>query len=333
MKPINPRQWLKQTGLSWLRALEDEAGFAESVIDGVAVRGMTPTHATQSRLGYCWSHLALLFPNQSDFAKAAEKSFRLEFPTTAADAGFRVYDQSFFLLFMAWYFRLSGDETALRRLKDRYSRIEKHLDHAGVGGFGPQPAGMRSHNPYMHLLEALLAAFRHTQDEYWLAQALSIEDLFFTRLLDKDKRLVFEFLNSDWSVVGEGRVEIGHQLEWPGLLLQLHEITGKPELRSTAGHLSEFAFRHGFEDGLAIDAVDANGNPFDRRKLLWVQTEAARRLSGERAAEHWKLIRWHFFHANGWSWYNRLTADSTPIEEPSNARLLYHVVTAAAEIT
>jgi mannose/cellobiose epimerase-like protein (N-acyl-D-glucosamine 2-epimerase family) len=323
------QEWLEQTGLSWLRALEDETGFAESVIDGVAIRGVAPTGVTQARLGYCWSRLALLNPHQSDFARAAGKSFQLKLPP---ESDFRVYDQSFFLLFMAWYFKLSGERSALGLLRDRYSLIEKHLDDAGVGGFGLQPGGMRSHNPYMHLLEALLAAFKNTQDEYWLVQARRIEELFFTRLLDRKQGVVFEFRNPDWSVASEGRVEIGHQLEWPTLLLELHGITGKPKLRYTARRLAEFAFWYGFEDGLAIDAVSADGEPIDRRKLLWVQTEAARR-SDERAAKRWTLIRRHFFHANGWSWYNRLDADNTPVEEPSNARLLYHIVTAAAEIT
>jgi len=324
--------WLEHTGISWLRALEDETGFAESVMDGVAVRNTTPTAVTQSRLGYCWSRLALLFPHQSHFATAADKSFRLLQQESFApdEEDFRVYDQSFYLLFMSWYFRLTRDRKATRLLGDRYLRTHRHLENAGVGGFGPQSADMRSHNPYMHLLEALLAAFRNTQDEYWLIQARRIEELFFTRLLDHKRGIVFEFRNSDWSVAGEGRVEIGHQLEWATLLL---ELDASPELRSTAGHLSEFAFRHGFEDGLAINSVDADGVPTDGGKLLWVQTEAARRLTGQRAEEHWKLIRRHFFHANGWSWYNRLTAENTPVEEPSNARLLYHVVTAAAEIT
>lgn len=322
--------WLEQTGLSWLRALEDETGFAESVLDGVAIRGVAPTAVTQSRLGYCWSHMAHLFPGEAEFARAAGKSFRL---TSSQEPDHRVYDDSFYLLFMSWYFHLTGDPAATRRLRDRYAVIERHLDNAGVGGFGPQPAGMRSHNPYMHLLEALLTIFRHTKDEYWLTRALSIEDLFFTRLLDKNTRLVFEFLNSDWSVAGDGRVEIGHQLEWPTLLLELHEITGKSKLRSTADRLCEFAMRHGFEDGLAIDAVSSEGVPFDRRKLLWSQLEAARRFSGARATAHWELVRERFFHPNGWSWYNRLTAEGAPVDEPSSARLLYHVVTAGALVT
>jgi mannose/cellobiose epimerase-like protein (N-acyl-D-glucosamine 2-epimerase family) len=369
-------EWLRQVGLAWLAALEEDGGFAESVFNGVAVRGPVPTAVTQSRLGYCWSHLALLlrntrttetgasvvttrmvdragpcalFPERPEFARAADKSFALicqdEFAPASDD--FRVYDHSFFLLFMAWYFRLTGEPAAIRHLKARYSAIEMHLDNAGVGGFGPQPAGLRSHNPYMHLLEALLAAFQSTRDEYWLTQALSIEDLFFTRLLgishvSGDGPVVFEFLNADWSVAGEGRVEIGHQLEWPTLLLELSDLTGKPRLRTTADLLYEFALRHGFDNGGVIDAVDAGGRPIDRRKLLWSQLEAARHFSvrakrlhddtaRERAISQWQDIRTQFFHANGWTWYNRIGADGVPIEEPSMARLLYHVVTAAAD--
>src|SRR5947208_1149593 len=105
-----------------------------------------------------------MFPDQAEFAAAAQSSFRSQPPV---NADFRVYDHSFYLLFMAWYFRLTRDPEAIDLLKQRYSLIEKHLDNAGVGGFGPQPDGIRSHNPYMHLLEALLTAFRHTQDDYW----------------------------------------------------------------------------------------------------------------------------------------------------------------------
>jgi mannose/cellobiose epimerase-like protein (N-acyl-D-glucosamine 2-epimerase family) len=291
--------WLQHVGLSWLGALKNEPNLPP---------------VTQSRLGYCWSHLAHLFPNRVEFARSADKSFRSQPPV---DADFRVYDHSFYLLFMAWYFRLTADPAAIDLFRQRYSLIEQHLDNAGVGGFGPQPVGIRSHNPYMHVLEALLAAFRHTQDDYWLNEALKIESIFFGRLLDRESGLVFECLNPDWTPTDERRIEFGHQFEWPTLLLELHAITGKPELLTTAERMQRFAMRHGIEGGLAINT------PTDKSRLLWVQTEAVRR-----GAVTWDAIRRHFFHPNGWSWYNRLAADGTPIEEPSNPRLLYHIITA-----
>lgn len=339
--------WLEQTGISWLNALEDENSFAESVIDGVAVPDSARTLATQARLGYCWAHLAKLFPHRAEFLRAAQKSFRfLQYAFTETRTDFRVYDQSFFLLFMAWYYRLTNDPTAIRLLMNRHGDMERHFDDAGAGGFGAQPAGIRSHNPYMHLLEAVLAAFQSTKDDFWLAQARRIRTLFTTRLLVSSGQhvLVFEFRNPDWTVAGEGRVEIGHQLEWSTLLLELRDIDGPDGLASLAQLLYRFATQHGFEDGLAIDAVNGDGVPMDRRKLLWSQLEAARHFSvrarimqdataRSRAEEHWGRIRDHFFHPNGWAWYNRLTPEGAPVEEPSNARLLYHVVKAAAEFT
>ncbi|HEY4085327.1 MAG TPA: AGE family epimerase/isomerase [Bryobacteraceae bacterium] len=307
-----PEPWLEQVGFEWLRAIEEEDGFAEAVIGDTAVRGPR-TGVTQSRLGYCWSHLAVVFPEQKEFARAAEKSFRLP----PLDSGTRVYDHSFFLLFMAWYFRLTGDPSAIERLRERYKAIGAFLDDAGAGGFGEQKPGIRSHNPYMHLLEALLAAFQNTSDEYWLNEAMKMVKLFFHRLRDEKTGLVFEFLNPDWSVTSERRLEIGHQFEWAYLLSKVRE-------HSAAAHLHDFAVRHGMEDGLAINSVTEEGVATDRSKLLWVQTEAIR--SG---AVSWRSVRERFFHANGWSWYNRLGADGAPIEEPSNARLLYHVLTSA----
>lgn len=337
--------WLEKTGLLWLHATEDENDFAEMLDGAAAVPGTARTFATQARLGYCWAHLAQLFPHRTEFRAAAGKSFRLlQYSFMRTEPDFRVYDHSFYLLFMAWYFRVTGDPAAIRLLMNRYADIERHFDNAGAGGFGPKPPGLRSHNPYMHLLEAMLAAFGSTQDDYWLVQARKIVQLFTARLLDADKNVVFEFRNPDWSAAGEGRVEIGHQLEWPTLLIELSGIDGPPALRGIAENLYSFALKFGFEGGLAIDAVNGDGAPIDRRKLLWSQTEAARYFSVRarilkdenaylRAAEQWKLIRHHFFHANGWTWYNSLTAENTPVQEPSLARLLYHVVTAAAELT
>ncbi len=286
----------------------------------------------------------MLFPHQPDFARAAAKSFRLmqEAAFDFDETDVRVYDHSFYLLFMAWYFQLTGDPLSIQLLKDRYALIEWHLDNAGAGGFGPQTAGIRSHNPYMHLLEALLTAFRSTGDDYWLTQARSIGDLFLTRLFDRDKRVVFEFLNPDWSPTTEGRVEIGHQLEWPTLLFELHDLTGGPELLAAADSLYQFALRYGFENDAVIDAVNAEGAPLDRKRLLWGQLEAARHFairgkrfqdeaSRFRASAQWRRVHEHFFHANGWTWYNRISPEGTPVEEPSVARLLYHVVTATAD--
>lgn len=307
-----PEAWLEPTAIEWLRAIEEQDGFAEAVIGGAAVRGPR-TGVTQSRLGYCWSHLAVTFPEQKEFARAAEKSFRLP----PLDSGNRVYDHSFFLLFMAWYFRLTGDRSAIDRLRECYEAIAVFLDDAGAGGFGVQTPGIRSHNPYMHLLEALLAAFQQTGDEYWLSEATKMVKLFLMRLLDKPTGLVFEFRNADWCVTSERRIEVGHQFEWASLLSGVGEY-------SAAAHLHDFALRYGIEDGLAINSVTEEGAATDRSKLLWVQTEAIR--SG---AVSWITVRERFFHANGWSWYNRLDADGAPVEEPSNARLLYHVVTAA----
>ncbi len=291
--PISGKAWLEDVGLKWLYATEGNTNLPA---------------VTQARLGYCWAHLAQLFPSRAEFARAAEKSFHSQPPV---EGEFRVYDHSFYLLFMAWYFGLTGESMAMDLLRRRYGLIEQHLDDAGVGGFGPQPAGIRSHNPYMHLLEALLAAFRNTGDDYWRRQAGRIEELFFARLLDRETGLVFEFLNADWTPTEERRIEIGHQFEWSTLLFELGHI-------SAAERLQEFAVSHGFDDGLAINT------PTDKAKLLWVQTEAVKR-----GALSWDIVRQRFFRADGWSWYNRLNADGTPVEEAANPRLLYHVVAAA----
>lgn len=258
------------------------------------------------------------------------KSFRLLQDDAFAPekSEFRIYDHSFYLLFMVWYSRLTGDPAAMRFFRDRYALIEQHYDNAGIGGFGRPMPGMRSHNPYMHLLEAMLTAFGYTKDDFWLTKAIAIKNLFFDRLLDPQRPVVFEFRNPDWSVADNGRIEIGHQLEWPTLLLELHEISGEPKLVATAEGLLEFARRYGFENGLGINVVHADGSAVDRAKLLWVQTEAVRR-----GLVSLDLFRKKFFQPNGWCWYNRLSADGTPVEEPANARLLYHVLTAAVAVT
>ncbi len=334
---------LANIGLNWLRAIDSDNGFAERVQNGVAVDDGVRTLAAQARVGYSWTHLALLFPQHPQFVQAAHKSFR-SIPAADTDSDFRVYDQSFYLLFLSWYFRLTGEREAIRLLTGRYAEVERYFDMAGPGGFVSAVPGTRSHNPYMHLLEAVMAAFRATHNEFWLDQARRIRRLFEERLRDPGTGLIVEFRNPDWSPKPPSRVEIGHQLEWPTLLLELSEIEGVGPEASLIDPPFHFAMKYGFENDLAIDASKPDGTPIDRRKLLWSQTEVARHFAVRArilketnapalAAAHWNLIRKRFFHENGWTWHNSLAADGTPDNSASLTRLLYHVVSSAAGIT
>ncbi len=117
------------------------------------------------------------------------------------------YDHAFVLFALAWYFRATGDASAIQ-LADATWQFMKHrladLRHGGFfEEFAPGRAQMklpRRQNPHMHLLEALLALHEATHEKNWLRRAGALVELFKGRFVDPDTGALIEFFGEDWSV-------------------------------------------------------------------------------------------------------------------------------------
>ena len=100
--------------------------------------------------------------------------------------------------------------------------------------------------------------------------------LFVANLYDKQKRVLGEYFEDDWSKIEPVSVEPGHQAEWVWLLKGFERITGCPTGRPR-GELLATTLRYRDEaTGCLVDEGDAEGNIRRHTRRLWPQTEMAK---------------------------------------------------------
>ncbi len=213
---------------------------------------------------------------QGGFGRRLTRAGELHDPTPD------LYDNAFALFAFAWAHRATGDP-AYRDLAARtFDWIDDTMRDPAGKGFLHQipPAGWRTQNPHMHLLEACLAAFEATADPRYKKAAIEIVDLFETRFFDRHAGALGEFFTDDWSrAPGDAgwRIEPGHQFEW-AWLLQTYQRRLGPEIDYSAepyfSMLSDFAERYGINEyGAVMNTVSREGAPIDAGSRAWPNTE------------------------------------------------------------
>jgi mannose/cellobiose epimerase-like protein (N-acyl-D-glucosamine 2-epimerase family) len=373
--PSSTRDWLLEHICPyWLaRVVDPDGGFFESLDrDGRANKSVPKTVLNQARLTYVFSHAALLGGDETMRA-AADHGFEflrrvraaagplqgwprsIDVRGMALDPVRDSYDQAFVLFAMAWYHRASATQEALRMADQTCDFLERHVADPVHGGFFEEYPAVdklpRRQNPHMHLLEAMLAMHAASGKERWLQRAGKLAALFRSRFLDPRTGALVEYFNADWSIAdgSAGMVrEPGHQFEWVWLLDQYMRQAPQADLTACILRLFEFASRHGIDSagplqGVAFDAVDAEGAVLVTSKLFWPQTEAMKACialferTGDdtyqrRAKAHLELLRTHFFHSDGANWTNHLSRDGAPLVADTPARVLYHLFLSVAEL-
>ena len=375
LDPDNPatlRPWLTEHVCRyWLACVHDPAGgfFESRDALGSAVANQRRSTLVQARLTYVFSH-AYLLSHDPAYREAARHGLAfLMRASRAPDGGwFRAvsidgatldntrdaYDHAFVLFALAWYFRATGDTSAIQLADATWQFMQQRLADPRHGGFFeefvPGRADVtlpRRQNPHMHLLEALLALHAATGEKNWLRRAGALVDLFKRRFTDPATGALIEFFTQDWSPApgGEGRLrEPGHQFEWVWLLHEYDRAAHDDSVAPYAERLFAFGQKFGLDpgDGLVFDGIDASGALIAGTKLLWPQTEyikacvaRAEWLNDEAARRaikaHLALIARHFMRPDGTNWHNQLARDGTPIAPVTPARVLYHLFLAVAE--
>ena len=210
---------------------------------GAPIANQRRTTLVQARLTYVFSH-AYLLSGDPAFREAARHGLAfLMRAARAPDGGwFRAvsvdgatldntrdaYDHAFVLFALAWYFRATGDTSAIQLADATWEFMQHRLAHPRYGGFFEEFVPGRSdvklprrQNPHMHLLEALLALHVATGEKNWLRRAGALVDLFKRRFTDPETGALIEFFAEDWSPApgDDGSLrEPGHQFEWVWLL-------------------------------------------------------------------------------------------------------------------
>ncbi len=259
-----------------------------------------------------------------------------------------LYEQAFALFSLAWYFRVSGDASALEWAVRTAAFLDESKLDTDHGGYWDEKTGAlpRCQNPHMHLLEAWLALYAATGEQVWLDRATTIIELFERSFFDEKSATLGEFFDWTWApaagVTGQ-IIEPGHHYEWVWLLAQYSAASGR-DMDQLGERLYNFAGTYGIDsDGLVFDAVLRDGTLHDDKKRLWVQTEAlkaataryeatgdmatARRVDGLLG----QLFGHYLDEANG-GYEEHLSRDRMGLKDFAPASSFYHVFLALAEI-
>ena len=110
------------------------------------------------------------------------------------------YDHAFVLLALASVYSLDQDPQIRSEIDALLSFLDTKL-RSPYGGFieGLPVSLPRRQNPQMHLFEAFIAAFDATREETFKQRAGELFGLFNANLYDKQKKVLGEYFEDDWS--------------------------------------------------------------------------------------------------------------------------------------
>ena len=253
------------------------------------------------------------------------------------------YDHAFVLLALANVYALDRDAQVRSEIDALLSYLDGQLrsPHGGLLEGSP-PSMPRRQNPQMHMFEAMIATFDATHEPVFQNRAGDFFALFLANLYDKQKQVLGEYFEDDWSRIEPVSVEPGHQAEWAWLLKGFERITGCP----TGCYRSELiasALRYRDEaTGCLVDEGDAQGNIRKHTRRLWPQTEMAKAWiaqaeAGEAGAADQaraalaRLERHYLSHPVAGGWYDQFDGGGNSLVATIPASSFYHVLCMVAE--
>ncbi|TRA99045.1 MULTISPECIES: HAD-IIIA family hydrolase [Rhizobium/Agrobacterium group] len=245
---------------------------------------------------------------------------------------------------------IAADE-ALRCLEAMISGWKHPV--AGFEEAVPSLVPLRS-NPHMHLFEAFLAWLENPRvknPERWLSCLNEIGGLCLSTFVSDENGSLREYYNHDWSVMRDYAptpVEPGHQFEWAWLLTRWGKMVGRKDALIVARRLVEIG-EGGVDEALSLaqNGLDFSLNPADRAFRLWPQTERIkawlmmaetavtpedRENAYAKVADAASGLKRFLSDVSPGLWVDRFDETGRPVEEPSPASSLYHIVCAIEEM-
>jgi mannose-6-phosphate isomerase len=346
------------SGEGWDRST---GGFVERLDQEGRADRLAPRRVrVQARQIYCFAKAAQMgwFPDGREIAlkgldyllaKAKSPDGRAGFVHMLAPEGGVLdplrdtYDHAFVLLALASVYALDRDAQVRAEIDALCLFLDTQLRSRDGGFLEGLPASMpRRQNPHMHLFEAMIAVFDATHDTAFQQRAGEFFGLFMASLYDKQKRVLGEYFEEDWSRIEPVVVEPGHQAEWVWLLKGFERITGCPTGRPRA-ELLETALRYrDAATGCLVDEGDAAGNIKRHTRRLWPQTEMAKAwiaqaeageagAADEARAALVRLERHYLSHPVAGGWYDQFDGEGRSLVKTIPASSFYHVLCTVAE--
>jgi mannose/cellobiose epimerase-like protein (N-acyl-D-glucosamine 2-epimerase family) len=253
------------------------------------------------------------------------------------------YGHAFVLLALSSVHALGRDAQVRAEIDALCGYLDSQLRSPHGGFLEGSPAAMpRRQNPHMHLFEAMIAAFDATHDSVFQNRAGDFFALFLANLYDKQKQVLGEYFEDDWSRIEPVSVEPGHQAEWVWLLKGFERITGCPTGRFR-GELLASALRYRDEaTGCLVDEGNAAGEIKRHSRRLWPQTEIAKAwiaqaeageagAADEARAALSRLERHYLSHPVAGGWYDQFDREGNSLIPTIPASSFYHVLCAVVE--
>jgi mannose-6-phosphate isomerase len=253
------------------------------------------------------------------------------------------YDHAFVLLALASVYAMDRDAQVRSEIDALCHFLDTQLRSPHGGFLEGLPASMpRRQNPHMHLFEAMVAAFDATHDPVFQNRAGDFFALFLANLYDKQKQLLGEYFEEDWSKIEPVSIEPGHQAEWAWLLKGFERITGCPTGRYRAELLASALRYRDAATGCLIDEGDAADNIIRHTRRLWPQAEIAKAWiaqaeAGEVGAADEartalvRLERHYLSHPVAGGWHDQFDRDGASLVATIPASSFYHVLCAVTE--
>nr|WP_279380929.1 AGE family epimerase/isomerase [Acetobacter sacchari] len=265
-----------------------------------------------------------------------------------------LYGHAFILFAYAWAIRVCDSPRyhSIARATVDEIKILFATKNGGYQDTIPPQDDLRRQNPHMHLLEAYLALFEASRDDFYLDEASKLVDLALHKLIEPRNGFLLEFFSADWlpaKISGENLVEPGHLFEWSWLLSEYRNLAILTESQSlqieqVAERLFHVGLAHGYDATVnqVWDAMTDEGIVSERSTRVWPQTELLRLLCqrdrvGKVASFPVDVIGSQFLaryapaHLGG-GWIDRFDQESRPLVDYMPASSLYHIYGAAREL-
>ncbi len=276
-----------------------------------------------------------------------------------------VYVQAFGIYGLSEYSRATGDSAALNRAIELYRLIEARSRDRANGGYHEEfarnwsalsraeqgimgPAGTKSQNVHLHILEAYTSLLRVWPDPQLREDLTSLVGVMMTRVLNPASHHLRLFFKDDWTPQTDA-VSYGHDIEFSWLLPEAAAVLDDPGLVARTNAVAVEIARTTLSEGIDTDGgVAEEGGPAgitDRSKEWWPQAEAAigllnaYQISGDPVFLNASLRLWDFIDTrlidrkNG-EWLQGLTRYGKPSRQPKVSfwKCPYHNGRACMEI-
>jgi len=271
-----------------------------------------------------------------------------------------LYGQAFGLLALSEYAAASGESEALADADELVDLIEHHAHDDHHGGYAESfaedwsrlpdgsdgvmgPAGLKSMNTHLHLMEAFTAHTQVSSSALGRARLDELVTILSERVMHQQAGVTTEWHNPDWSKAApeeEVQVSYGHNVENVTLLAAACEALGRPpsSLLSVLQQSWEYCLRFGYNRsrGGMFQSGPLFGPADDLDMLWWVQAECLlsaikmwsltrQQRYGHVALQTWRLIDNEFVDRQSGEWRASITPGSPlSTDKAHNWKAGYH---------